>query len=127
MMLTGKFSMILGAALWLGSASDGAEPKPREMPISKVWPRSAPNARYLTPPALLRAGATSAAPPTTFSGKVDLNRGSLQQLQDLPGVGPALGARLMAGRPYRTLGDVARVGIPLNTIEQIAPLIEMGP
>ena len=108
-------------------AGDAAARTPRSLPISKVWPRSAPDTRDLTPPALLRAGRNSSFLPPPFSNKIDLNRCSLQQLQDLPGVGPALGASLMAGRPYRTIGDVARIGIPFNTIEQIAPIIELRP
>ncbi len=38
-----------------------------------------------------------------------------------------MGAHLMAGRPYRTLGDLARDGVPLDTIQKIAPLIVTGP
>jgi DNA uptake protein ComE-like DNA-binding protein len=99
----------------------------RGLPISKVWQRTAPNERFLAPPALLRAGPSVVGLPTPFTNKLDVNRASLEQLQNLPGVGPAWGAKLMAGRPYRTVGDLARDGIPLGTIERIAPLIEFGP
>ena len=36
-----------------------------------------------------------------------------------------MGAHIMAGRPFRTLGDLARGGVPLETIQKIAPLVTM--
>jgi competence protein ComEA len=40
---------------------------------------------------------------------VDLNRAPLAELEALDGVGPALARRIVAARPFATIGDVARV------------------
>ena len=61
------------------------------------------------------------------ANKIDLNTCTLEQLQNLPGVGAAMGAHIMAGRPYRNFDDLARDGVPLNTIEQIRGLVTVGP
>lgn len=49
--------------------------------------------------------------------KIDINLCTLEQLQNLPGVGPALGAHIMAGRPYRDFEDLERDGVPLNVVQ----------
>ena len=38
-----------------------------------------------------------------------------------------MGAMIMAGRPYETFDDLARQNVPLSTIEQIRPLVTLGP
>jgi competence protein ComEA len=43
---------------------------------------------------------------------------------DLPGIGPALAARIVAGRPYRTVADLDRVrGIGSVKLAALAPLV----
>jgi competence protein ComEA len=59
--------------------------------------------------------------------KIDLNSASLAQLQNLPGVEPGMAAHILAGRPYATIDDLARNGVPLSTIERIRPLVTLGP
>src|SRR5690606_9832783 len=49
--------------------------------------------------------------------KIDINSARLMDLQDLPGVGPAMGAHIMAGRPYRDFDDLLRDGVPLNVVQ----------
>ncbi|MBI3836370.1 MAG: helix-hairpin-helix domain-containing protein [Planctomycetia bacterium] len=66
-------------------------------------------------------------PDRLIPAKVDLNSASLQQLQNLPGVEPGMAAHILAGRPYMNMDDLARDGIPLNTIERIQPLVTLGP
>jgi DNA uptake protein ComE-like DNA-binding protein len=92
------------------------------MPISRNW----------RPGGVIGKGeartAVAAKPRVLPKGnKIDLNTCSLEQLQNLPGVGAAMGAHIMAGRPYRNFDDLARDGVPLNTIEQIRPLVTVGP
>lgn len=49
--------------------------------------------------------------------KVDINSASLEDLQKIPGVGRSLGARIIAGRPYEAVADLARVnGISLRMV-----------
>jgi competence protein ComEA len=58
------------------------------------------------------------------SGTLNLNTATEMQLESLPKVGPALAARLIAGRPYRTLADLDAVkGIGPSLMTALAPLV----
>jgi DNA uptake protein ComE-like DNA-binding protein len=54
------------------------------------------------------------------SGHLDLNRASEKDLEALPGVGPATAQKIIKGRPYRSVDDLARAGVPKSTIDKIA-------
>lgn len=70
-------------------------------------------------------GAAAVDGQVALGGKVSLNRASANSLEGLPGVGPALAARIVAGRPYRSIADLDRVkGIGPKTVAKLAPLIE---
>ena len=45
-------------------------------------------------------------------------------MQSIPGAASA--KKIIAGRPYSTVDDLARVGIPAKTIQKIAPLVTLG-
>lgn len=64
-------------------------------------------------------------------GRVDLNRGSREALESLPGIGPALAGRILESRrtegPFRTAEDLLRIrGIGPATLARLRPLIEPG-
>ena len=44
-----------------------------------------------------------------LSGKLDVNKASIQELQDIPGIGLVLAEAIVAGRPYRRLPDLQEV------------------
>lgn len=44
-----------------------------------------------------------------FEVPLDLNRATVEQLESLPGIGPGLAARLVAARPFRSVGEVMKV------------------
>jgi competence protein ComEA len=58
------------------------------------------------------------------SERVNLNSASLAELEALPGIGPALAARLAAARPLEGLSDLDAVqGIGPKLLERLAPLV----
>src|SRR5262249_49180711 len=77
------------------------------------------------------AGLMSRVPPLANStapglGKLDLNRATIEQIQRLPGVGLIWAPRILAGRPYRTFGDIGRTGVPYNTVDALSREVELG-
>lgn len=77
--------------------------------------------RSLPPPAPLRVRPS---PARKHDAVVDLNRASDASLQDLPGVGPALARRIIAGRPYASVDELRRVrGIGPRTLLRLRPRV----
>jgi competence protein ComEA len=60
--------------------------------------------------------AQSASAPT---GKVDLNTASQKDLEALPSVGAATAKKIIAGRPYSSVADLKKAGVPQRTIDKI--------
>jgi competence protein ComEA len=51
---------------------------------------------------------------------LDLNSATAEELEDqLPGVGPATAKKIVAGRPYTKVDDLAKAGVPARVIESI--------
>jgi competence ComEA-like helix-hairpin-helix protein len=60
--------------------------------------------------------------------RIDLNNGSRQEIEKLPGIGPVLTANIIAGRPYRTIDELDRVkGIGPKLLQKIRPYVFIGP
>ncbi len=75
-------------------------------------------------PAAVRSATTAPPPPTS----INLNTATLSELDVLPGIGPALGQRIIdyrqANGPFQRIEDVKRVkGIGDSIFEQIKELI----
>ena len=58
--------------------------------------------------------------------KVDINTATLSELEDLPGIGTVMAQRIMAGRPYKSVPDLKRAGIPPNTINGLTGRVKAG-
>jgi Helix-hairpin-helix motif len=69
------------------------------------------------------AGQAAKPAAAASSGKVDLNSASVKDLDTLPGVGDATAKKIIAGRPYSSVGDLSKSGIPAATVKNITPLV----
>ena len=52
---------------------------------------------------------------------VELNSATITQLETLPGITADYAKKIVAGRPYRSMKDVERTGIPHEIVDQISP------
>src|SRR6478672_5618640 len=78
--------------------------------------------------ALLVSGLGSAtAAETKAAKKVDLNKATPAQLEELPGIGPALAKKIVAGRPYKSVDDLSKAGISATEIRKINALVTVTP
>jgi competence protein ComEA len=73
-----------------------------------------------------RASAPAASSAPSSTAPVDLNSASQKDLEALPGVGASTAKKIVAGRPYATVGDLSRAGVSAKTIEKITPLVTVG-
>ena len=82
------------------------------------------------PAAVAQGGKGKAAQPAVkaagTAAKVDINNATQKELEDLPGVGAATAKKIIAGRPYASVDDLAKAGVPKTTIAKIAPLVAVG-
>ena len=78
----------------------------------------APKAQKAEKPAGSKpAGSKKAA----LSAPVDLNTASASELDSVPGVGAATAKKIIAGRPYSSVADLKKTGIPANQLAMISP------
>jgi competence ComEA-like helix-hairpin-helix protein len=58
------------------------------------------------------------------AGRINVNTATAAELAGLPGIGPVIARRIVEGRPYRSVDDLARVkGIGKKRLEEIRPLV----
>ena len=65
----------------------------------------------------------AAGPHVRGSERLDLNRATEDELMDLPGVGKVTAERIVTGRPYASVDDLAKAGVSAKTIEKIRGLV----
>lgn len=83
------------------------------------------------PDRLVRKATSPTKPSVASSGKIDLNRATVEQLQSLPGIGPVLAQRMIDARevkPFSSVDDLRRVsGIGPKRLDAIRELVTVGP
>jgi len=89
------------------------------------WAASLSLAFLLAVAPALWAQTMAAAP--SGDAKVDLNTASLAALEKLPGVDQMTAKRIIAHRPYSSVADLSKSGLPTVTIERITPNVKVGP
>lgn len=58
---------------------------------------------------------------------IDLNTATTSELQSISGIGPVLAAKIIAGRPYKSVDDLLRVsGIGRRLLEKIRPYLTVN-
>lgn len=70
--------------------------------------------------------ASKASSSAASGAKVDLNTASEKELVDLPGVGPATAKKIIAGRPYSSVDDLSKAGVPARTISKISSMVTVS-
>lgn len=100
-----------------------------------VVPRRAGGSDRSAGSAPLAASPASPAPPEAerpeVAPRLDLNRAAVEELDDLPGIGPALAGRIVdyrdANGPYRAVEELAAVdGISSRMVEALRPFVVVG-
>jgi DNA uptake protein ComE-like DNA-binding protein len=69
---------------------------------------------------------SSAAASSSSTGPVNINTASAKELEDLPGVGKANAEKIIKGRPYSSVDDLAKAGVSKSTIGKISSLVTVG-
>jgi competence protein ComEA len=104
-----------------GLAKAGIPPKNIEplKPLVTVSP-----AKEAAPPAAaVRAKPVKSTEPTKL---IDLNTASQQELEALPGIGKISSNKIIAGRPYMSVDDLAKAGLAAKNIAALKPLVTVS-
>jgi hypothetical protein len=80
-----------------------------------------PGARGALPFPVPANGPQPGAPIVRTFKIVELNSASLAELETLPGITPDYARKILAGRPYRAMSDLEKVGIPHAIVAEISP------
>jgi DNA uptake protein ComE-like DNA-binding protein len=57
---------------------------------------------------------------------INLNKASETELETVAGIGPTYARKIIANRPYKSIDDLSKAGIPAATIAKIRPLVSLS-
>lgn len=107
-----------------GSATSAAQTEKASKKTETASKESASKASTTASKTSKTTEPAAAAPAVKTAGgssvRLDLNRASEKDLEALPGVGPATAQKIVSGRPYTSVDDLARAGVSKGTIDKIA-------
>jgi competence protein ComEA len=70
-------------------------------------------------------GSSSSSASNAPTERINVNTASATQLENLPGVGPKMAAKLIAGRPYSSMNDLDKVkGIGPSMLKKLEPRVK---
>jgi len=109
-----KYRWILPLAAVALAASLSASPATTGTPSPYAPPK---------PPKKGSAGSVRPVRVPTKAAPLDLNTASEREVEALPGVGRAWASRIVEARPYASVAELSRAGLPKVTLERITPLV----
>lgn len=60
---------------------------------------------------------------TAPSSPVDLNSASQADLEKVPGIGSATAKKIVSNRPYSSVADLSKAGLPAKQIQEVTPMV----
>jgi hypothetical protein len=60
------------------------------------------------------------------SGPVDINTATQSDLESVKGIGPATAKKIIAGRPYSSIADLSKIGLPAKQLADISPMLKVS-
>ena len=94
--------------------------------MRRVLPWSLAAIFALTLPAFGGQAAKAAQTKGAPAAPVNLNSASQSELETIPGVGASTAKKIIAGRPYAAVADLANAGVPKSTLDKIASMVIVG-
>jgi hypothetical protein len=74
----------------------------------------------------VKDAATKKAGKVAPSSPIDINSASASELESVPGIGAPTAKKIVAGRPYSSVGDLSKAGLSASQIKSLAPMLKVG-